>query len=315
MSLPGASIILENPADVLHKCFELLVCCVVSGVLCSFHCVARHNSIQRGGYPLYWCAGFARVARNICNIWYSSITFHLSYASRVGYRCGGFTHQVSSSYPLNQQFLLLVLCSRYSENPKYSGITSIKSPPFCMAPSSASLTNLRALLSQSRDCSCYVSRTILASPPLWLQKYTDIRAYDSSYSLYLWHQPRLSNVTCVWSWRLCGINPAILPAVWCEWIHLQWLHSYTCSLFIDQVAVVSRYRINCYLLLYTVTPYVWILLFLVWCDFVCFVFKCVSAERRWSFVRLWNQRKFEGVVTVHAMESIGCRSAYPQPWL
>jgi len=41
-----------------------------------------------------------------------------------------------------------------------------------MTTFSASLTNLRTLLPPSRDCSCCVSRRILAPPPLWLQKHT-----------------------------------------------------------------------------------------------------------------------------------------------
>ena len=38
------------------------------------------------------------------------------------------------------------------------------------------LTNVTVLLTQSRDSSRYVSRTLLASSPLWLQKHTDLRA-------------------------------------------------------------------------------------------------------------------------------------------
>jgi len=44
------------------------------------------------------------------------------------------------------------------------------------------LTNLTVLLPQSRDCSCYVGRPILASPPLWLHKHTDLRAHDFAHS-------------------------------------------------------------------------------------------------------------------------------------
>jgi len=64
-------------------------------------------------------------------------------------------------------------------------------------------------LPQSRDRSYYVSRRILAHPPLWLQKHTDPRAHDFVHSSYLWHQPWLANVTCAWTWRLCGIYPAL----------------------------------------------------------------------------------------------------------
>jgi hypothetical protein len=74
-------------------------------------------------------------------------------------------------------------------------------PTFCMTTFCAILTNLTVLLPQSRDRSCYV---ILASPPLWLHKHTDLRALTD-----LWHQPRLADITRAWSWRLCGIKPAI----------------------------------------------------------------------------------------------------------
>ena len=79
-----------------------------------------------------------------------------------------------------------------------------------MTTLSASLTNLTSLLPQSRDISCYVSRPILAPPPLWLQKHADLRAHDFAHSPDLWRKLRLANVTCAWSWILCGINPAIL---------------------------------------------------------------------------------------------------------
>jgi hypothetical protein len=94
----------------------------------------------------------------------------------------------------------------------YSRITSTKSPLFCITTFSASLTNLTALLPQSRNYSCYVSRPILAPPPFWLHKHTDLRAHDFAHPPDLWHQPRLANVTCAWSWRHCGIKPAILAS-------------------------------------------------------------------------------------------------------
>jgi hypothetical protein len=91
----------------------------------------------------------------------------------------------------------------------YSRITSIKSPLFCMTTFSASLTNLTALLPQSHNYSYYVSRPILAPPPLWLQKNTDLRTHDFTHSPDLWQQPRFAYVTCAWSWWLCGITSAI----------------------------------------------------------------------------------------------------------
>jgi hypothetical protein len=211
----------------------------------------------------------------------------LYYASPIGYRCAGFTHQVSSSCPLNQQFLLLVLCSRYNEKPKYSGITSIRSPPFCVTPSSASLTKLTALLPRSRgDCSYYVSRPTLTPPLLWLQKRTDLLTY--AYTI-----PR-TLPTCDMS-----LGSLTLPASEAEdFVELILLYcrssdvsGSTCSDFraTRVLCLLTKSRlppavgytvIYCYLLLYTIT-HVWTLLFLVWCDVVCFVFKCVSEERWW----------------------------------
>jgi hypothetical protein len=72
-----------------------------------------------------------------------------------------------------------------------------KVPSFCMTTFSASLTNLTVLLPQSRY---YASRRILAPPPLWLHKYTGLRAHEFAHLL------RLANVTCAWSWKLYGIN-------------------------------------------------------------------------------------------------------------
>jgi len=85
---------------------------------------------------------------------------------------------------------------------QYSSITSTESPSFCMTTSSASLTKLTSLLPQSHDCSCYVNRPILAPPPLWLQKHTDLRTLYFAHFPNLRHQPRLANATCPWSWRL-----------------------------------------------------------------------------------------------------------------
>ena len=46
---------------------------------------------------------------------------------------------------------------------------------------------------------------------MWLKKHTDLRACEFAHCPDLWHQLRLANVTYVWRWRLCGINPAIVP--------------------------------------------------------------------------------------------------------
>jgi len=92
---------------------------------------------------------------------------------------------------------------------EYSRITSKENPSFCMTSLSASSTNGTALLTQSHDCRCYISRRILAPPPLWLQKHTDLRAHDFAHFLDLWHKPIPAKITCAWRWRPCLINPAI----------------------------------------------------------------------------------------------------------
>jgi len=74
----------------------------------------------------------------------------------------------------------------------------------------ASLTKLTALFPQLHNFSCYVSKSIQATPPIWLQKQTDLRTYDSANSPCLWRQSRLVNVTCVWNQGLCGINPTTI---------------------------------------------------------------------------------------------------------
>jgi hypothetical protein len=45
--------------------------------------------------------------------------------------------------------------------------------------------------------------TALAAETHWFTR-TRLRAL-----LRLWHRPMLANLTCVWRWRLCGINPVI----------------------------------------------------------------------------------------------------------
>lgn len=48
------------------------------------------------------------------------------------------------------------------------------------------------------------STRMLAPPPLWLQKPTDLHAHNFAHSPCLWHEPRLTNWIYAWSWRLCG---------------------------------------------------------------------------------------------------------------
>jgi len=111
---------------------------------------------------------------------------------------------------LNFHFTGITVCRLHTDTHTYvaySRVTSTKSSSFCIMTFSASLTNLTVLLLQAHDWSCYVSRPILAPPPL---RHTDLRAYDEFVqSTDLWHQPRLDNVTCAWGWRLCVITHAV----------------------------------------------------------------------------------------------------------
>jgi len=63
----------------------------------------------------------------------------------------------------------------------FSKIISTKSPSFCMKTFGACLTNLTALLLQSHDCSCHVSRPILTSPRFRQEKDPHLRAHDFAF--------------------------------------------------------------------------------------------------------------------------------------
>ena len=101
----------------------------------------------------------------------------------------------------------------YASTCMYSRITSIKAPSCFMPNIVASLTSLTPLLLLSHDCRCCVSRPVLASPALWLQKHTDLRAHDFAHSHDLWHRPRLANITRALTWRLCGIARSMVVFV------------------------------------------------------------------------------------------------------
>jgi hypothetical protein len=66
------------------------------------------------------------------------------------------------------------------------------------------LTNSRVLLVQSHDYSCYVSRRILAPPPLWLHKRPDLGTIKPNPTTC----DSLDNVTFIWTFSTRGINPA-----------------------------------------------------------------------------------------------------------
>jgi hypothetical protein len=64
-----------------------------------------------------------------------------------------------------------------TESTYIAGLNPQSTRHFAWQPSALGLTNITALLPQSHDCSCYVSRQILTPPPLWLQKNTDLHAH------------------------------------------------------------------------------------------------------------------------------------------
>lgn len=90
----------------------------------------------------------------------------------------------------------------------YHRVTSKKPPSFCVTVFISGLTKLTILLSQSHYCSYNVIRRKLAPPPLWLQEHTDLDAREFAHSPDMWHQPKLANINCLWSWILHEINPA-----------------------------------------------------------------------------------------------------------
>ena len=59
-------------------------------------------------------------------------------------------------------------CGNEAKKMWYNSITSTNSPSFCMRALSGNITILTVFLSQSHDRTCYVSRPILAPPPLWM---------------------------------------------------------------------------------------------------------------------------------------------------
>ena len=90
---------------------------------------------------------------------------------------------------------------------KYGRITSAKSPLFCMTTYTASSQILRSsYLSHMTAVTTYADE-YWQLQRTWLQEHPDLRAHDFAHSPDLWHQPRLANVTCAWSWRLWEINP------------------------------------------------------------------------------------------------------------
>ena len=74
-----------------------------------------------------------------------------------------------------------VLCNKNYIS-RYIRIISTNSPSFRILTFSVFVTNSRVLLFQSHEYSCYVSRGILATPPLWLHKHTDLGTTKPTFS-------------------------------------------------------------------------------------------------------------------------------------
>jgi hypothetical protein len=91
----------------------------------------------------------------------------------------------------------------------YRRITFTKSLSFCITNFSWSLTNLTVLLPRSHDYNFIAHRPIMTLSLHRKQQHADLRPHDFTQSPGLWHQPTLVKITCTWSWRLSGINPAI----------------------------------------------------------------------------------------------------------
>jgi hypothetical protein len=137
------------------------------------------------------CAGKFKFRLNmLCNgVWYwESLSQEGQYWIEVsGYHVVNITfeHERGSGGKLDRN------CVMRTFNCSIAGLHPQSPRHFARQPSA----RVSQILPQSRDCSCYVSRPILAPPPLWLQIHTDLCAHDFAHSPDLWHQPRLRSVT------------------------------------------------------------------------------------------------------------------------
>jgi hypothetical protein len=160
---------------------------------------------------------------NVTNEAVVSITTGVTWRPRI--KCGRTQSRISStvkyeSIPRNCPWKTVtsIFLHFYGKSVNYVGprkggtATSTNSPSFCMTFFSGSLTNRTTLLSQSRDCSYYVSRPIVvlhcpADRNTLMYAHT-IRALSP-----LVTQARLADYTCAWNWGIRGTNPAILSFV------------------------------------------------------------------------------------------------------
>jgi hypothetical protein len=148
-------------------------------------------------------------------------------------------------------------------NKNNSTITFTNSSSFFTTTVSVSLTNLAVLLPQSHDCIRYIVRPILAPPPLWMHKHTDLRANNFTHTPTLWHQPSSLILAASEAEEFVEL---ILLYSWLQ--HLQyWLvHFEKCPKIV-----------SCWLII-------------ILCE--CVYFTCYAA---WDF----RHRKFKAVITKH----------------
>jgi hypothetical protein len=125
---------------------------------------------------------------HLCRVWAAI------FSRRYGYELPIWLSQKTSIVDLNNINLFLfcglgTVCLLQGCN--YSRIASTNAPTFSWQFFSASLTNLTVRLPLWHDCSCSVSKGILAPPPFWWQKDTD-----------LWRITSRTHPTCDTSLRL-----------------------------------------------------------------------------------------------------------------
>jgi hypothetical protein len=75
----------------------------------------------------------------------------------------------------DQKKPLVVAAGQQCKRKEYNMITSTRSLLLCLKTFSASFTNFTGLLPHLHYFRCYISRQVMAIPPIWLQKQTDLR--------------------------------------------------------------------------------------------------------------------------------------------
>ena len=128
-------------------------------------------------YIVLYYIFFAMLCRS-----YSYVAFHVGHQQMAleanAQKYENFWVPLTNKGPIFMRIHVLCIKNYVS---RYIRFTSTKSPSFIMITIS-DLTNCSALLPQSRYYSRYVTRPILAPPPLWRHKHTDLRTISSTLS-------------------------------------------------------------------------------------------------------------------------------------